>query len=78
MAAHLQAEHVDRSSYRFFANRKSDELWAVAKLRLPEELRKAPLRTKAEHPTPQVLRRTSEADTKREFRDSRAGLTNTA
>ena len=50
LAARLQAEHVQRRSYRFVAKRKADDSWSVAKLRLPEQLRTAPLRTKAEHP----------------------------
>jgi hypothetical protein len=44
-AQRLQAEHPERTAYRFFAQRSSDGDWQVAKVRLPEHLRRGPLTT---------------------------------
>jgi hypothetical protein len=43
LAARLQAEDSDRANYRFVARRSSPESWEVARVALPEALRREPL-----------------------------------
>jgi len=48
-ATRMQAEHADRTTHRFFAQRSADGSWAVSKLRLPGRAPTA-AQTTAEHP----------------------------
>jgi hypothetical protein len=49
LSASLQAEDPDSGTHRFVARQNPDESWTVAKVRLPEQLQKAPLRITPEH-----------------------------
>jgi len=62
----LQAEHPDRATYRFFA-RRTDGDWQVAKVRVPQQLRRPPLT-----PTIDARPRPSPADDPRTGVDQRA------
>ena len=42
-AARLQAEHPERDSYRFVAREGANGGWEVARVQLPEGLRRGPL-----------------------------------
>lgn len=48
LAARLQLEHADRATHRFVARENRDGSWSVAKVSIPEQLRRQPLRTTTE------------------------------
>jgi hypothetical protein len=66
-AQRLRADHPDRTAYRFFARRSSDGDWQVAKVRLPQNLRRGPLT-----PTIDASPRPSPADDPRTGAERRA------
>ena len=47
-ARRLQGEDPDRFTHRFVARELQDGAWSVAKLLLPEQLRRSPLRAAVE------------------------------
>jgi len=52
-AARLQAEHPDRHTHRFFAREARGGAWEVARVSMPQQLRRPPLTPTIDaHPQP--------------------------
>ena len=66
-AQQLQSEHPDPATYRFFARESSDGGWEIAKVPLPEQLRRPKLT-----PTIQTQPIPSPADDPRTGHEQRA------
>jgi hypothetical protein len=66
-AQRLQAEHPDRATHRFVARESARGEWEVAKVLVPEELRRGPLT-----PTIDSSPRSSPADDPRTGHERRA------